>query len=232
MSTLAEVVDRAVHVAKTLKEDLVAAHGPGSDLATQLALFHEGVLLGIVMLDGDRDVMLQQVVQAVALTNADQASHVVEAYMGRGVEMPEGMTPEEAIADPDRLMPNYRHGDMQARFAAGDRDITELIHVMSTARSLETELRALPYHYDEARVVWDGEWSQPEALAGTIPRAMRLGFEAQAKRQGPALNVAAVVEMIGARLGIMPMPVATPPRNEPCPCGSGQKAKRCCWAPS
>jgi predicted O-linked N-acetylglucosamine transferase (SPINDLY family) len=33
-----------------------------------------------------------------------------------------------------------------------------------------------------------------------------------------------------ARIGVLVIPIKTPGRNEPCPCGSGKKSKRCCQA--
>jgi uncharacterized protein YecA (UPF0149 family) len=78
-------------------------------------------------------------------------------------------------------------------------------------------------------VVWHGGDGEPlETAGGAMVSSLRQGFVLQAKRPGPALNPATIASTLGIALAT---PALTPPpRNRPCPCGSGTKAKHCCWS--
>jgi len=70
------------------------------------------------------------------------------------------------------------------------------------------------------------EWMFPgvEELDGTVEGAMRAGLAAYPDSVATALEMGGLPVRPAA--GPAPRPVG---RNDPCPCGSGKKYKRCCW---
>jgi hypothetical protein len=70
------------------------------------------------------------------------------------------------------------------------------------------------------------EWMFPgfEELDGTVEGAMRAGLMAYPNSALDALELEALSVLPAAG----PAP-RTAGRNDPCPCGSGKKYKRCCW---
>lgn len=202
-------------LATTMKEQLVRREGAGSDIAPMLELRHDGVLLSLVALIGDRDTALRLVGKLVALSDADQAVMIMDSY-------------GQAFAADDA--PNSLEvGELGQRFAAGDPSVYEALHLVSMRRDGSCSALQLTYTYDRRNVVW-GEQVDLDLAAsgGAYPAVLRTAFEAQLKRPVPALMPQQMADLLGCE---MLVPTLTPPpRNRPCPCGSETKAKHCCWS--
>lgn len=87
-------------------------------------------------------------------------------------------------------------------------------------------LMAAPFRRAGREVLWGSTIISEARVARDLLDALRKGFEEQAERTSPALSV----RDIGERFSTLVEYPTPPPRNRPCPCGSGIKAKSCCWA--
>jgi hypothetical protein len=71
----------------------------------------------------------------------------------------------------------------------------------------------------------DSDWS-----ARRLGETFRRGELAERFAQGDPTVYEGV--MISSGMSLLEVHLSPPPRNDPCPCGSGIKAKRCCWSPT
>lgn len=205
----------ALRLAKLLKEDLVRMEGIGADLCPMLILHHEGQHLGVIAIVGDQSEVLATTATAIALSDADEATHSADSY---SYHPPPGAG-REAV-----------YGDLPRWFAEGDPYTSECLMTYTRWRDGRARCTEIPYTYDGRTLVWGDTWDPGRAddMTGAVVAAITKGFEAQATRPAPALTVAEIAVLLGCSVA---MPVmARPPRNKPCPCGSGLKAKLCCWA--
>lgn len=208
-------VIKALDAARLIKEETVRREGIGADIPMMLHLRKEGLSLGIAPLLGPRDEVLDLVVQLVGLGEADQVVHVCDAY---GIQ--------NADWYPDL-------NDLAKAFAAGDTNVYECLQVVSVRHDGSMSSLHAPYHYDGRKVAWDETVDifrddDPDlTVGGDYPAAMMQGFALQSIRPVRALNPQELSAITGCTF-IAPVMVK-PPRNKPCPCGSGRKAKICCW---
>jgi hypothetical protein len=206
----------AINAARDLKETIVRRDGPGAELLPMLGLWHDGQCLGYLVLTVDRPKVLEAFRTAVPRTGADMIQHVHESYFGHW-------------PDDDGPSKDAPIGTLEALFKAGDPHVREVVWCM-TATAEKAITAALAYEYGPNRTV---RWlDEPEAepkeatdLGGAYAGALAEAFEDPNRSSEP-------LAAVGLDLGISvftwyPVP---PARNEPCPCGSGLKAKRCCWA--
>lgn len=203
-----------VAIIKTVKEQTVRRQGVGADLAPMLELRRHGVLSALAVIDGDRDRVLALLHALPAHTDVDRVVFVADAYTWT----PDGEPPDHGL-EPDELA---------HRFAAGDPSVTECLQLVAIDRDgTEPASIQIGYTYDRRRVVW----ADPEPMdiaGGDMIDAIREGFADQATRSRPPVGVTWLADYLGCLL-VEPR-LIRPPRNEPCPCGSGTKAKHCCWS--
>jgi hypothetical protein len=205
----------SIHAARNLKETIVKRDGPGTELLPMFGLWRDGVCLGYLLLTVERGTVLRVFREAIPMTGADMVQHVHESYEGG---WPEGGGPGGDV----------RPGTLGQLFKAGDPHVREVVWCL-TATATTAIGASMPYEYGPGRTVrWlDGPNAEPRelpALGGAHADALAEAWANPVRSSMPLV-------MVGLELG---MPVFTwwptaPPRNEPCPCGSGQKAKRCCW---
>jgi hypothetical protein len=217
-TAVGDVALEALHKAMALKSETVARDGLGTDVGILLDLRREGLLLGVLALERDeRRQDLATAATVVSLSDADQVTYIADAFQWRA---PAG-TPYPGPLEP---------GCLARWFAEGCPHVSEALTASSRRADGESAGAVCVYRYEGRRVVWDPPATAPDWVeqGGDVPDALDLGFQAQAVRPVPALSVAAIavqLELVAAT------PVLRrPPRNGPCPCGSGQKAKLCCWA--
>lgn len=208
--------DLAVLDAKRTKEKLVAARGVGSDVVPSLWLQRGARCLGLFDLAAGlaHEEVLAAAAAIIAASDAPVAIMVREGF---------ALAPE----DPAKIelhVAHGEHGDLARRFAAGDPDIAEAL-ILATVGADSFVTSYHPYRYDGRSVRW-GETVLSDEADGAVPDALRGGYEMRSRRPEPALDVAT----IAARSGLSVYVPADPPRNAPCPCGSGRKVKACCWA--
>lgn len=208
-----EVVRRALEAAKDIKAAGVRREGPGADPAPMLDLRLEGLSLGVAIVDGERDRMLSLLRTLVALSAADLAVFITDAY---------GLT-----SPADAGWPELEVGELGRRHAAGDPTVYECLNVVSVARDGTAGALKVQYHYEGRSLVWHDDLDVG-IEGGDVLARLRQGFMAQSVRPMPAMNATDLAEALGVVVAT-PALVA-PPRNEPCPCGSGVKAKKCCWS--
>lgn len=216
MDPILQAVERALAVVCERKRRRVATDGVGSDVVAMLDLRHEGVMLGVLGVTGnDRADAFSKISLAIMLSDADRVLFISEGYRQRmDDDGPRGQA----------------HGELARRFAAGDESVAENIQVYGFERDGSGATAFATYRYRGRQVDFDPVRStifEPGDGEGAIVEAVTIGFDLQAKRVGPAYSTIA----IGRRLewaAVIDVPSA--PRNGPCPCGSGRKAKSCCWA--
>lgn len=205
-------VDHALAVAKQLKEDAVKAEGVGAEVGPMLHLVRDGVMWAIVpLVDDDVDGRFTRrdlAATAVYRTPVDEAVVITEVWMS-----------QPNVDDKTRT-------GAERRFAAGDTDTTEGLAAVVVRQNGEAAQRFAGFRHEGRKIVWNDLEPDTEAR-GPLVDALRLGFARRGEL--PLLDP----EGLSALLGV---PLAThklrpPARNEPCPCGSGRKAKHCCWGP-
>jgi hypothetical protein len=206
-------VIQALRVSQILKEQAVRRQGVGTDVPMMLHLLKGGVSLGMATLIGERQETISKIVAIAGLSDADQIVHVSDAYATYKID-----------AVPD-------HGDLARGFADGNLDILECLNAVSVRIDGATAAVQSPYTYGGRTVIWgepiDIANEIVDELGGDYPDAVRMGFEGQKVRPIPALNPAEISRYLGCPF-VMPV-MGRPPRNGPCPCDSGRKAKLCCW---
>lgn len=215
--------DVALAHARDLKEWVVRTRGYRADMLSMLVLWHEGVLLGACdIASTPSPVRYPLVAEAVAMVDADLVQIVADSYTRRA-------TLEEAEADPAWYQA-FDHGDLEQAARRGDPRVVEALSVVTwqAASPATPELRLLRYEWDGPRP----RWLEPERctgvqLGGGFAEAVELGFASRAGRPFPAQPLAVVAQATG--FDVVEIVFAAPPRNGPCPCGSGEKAKYCCW---
>lgn len=209
----AEIVE-AIRRAQQLKEQAVRRDGVGTDITPMLHLHKEGLSLGVAILEGEREETLSMIIAIVALSEADQVVLVYDAY---GV-----------------LSPNWipEYGDLARAFGNGNPDVYECLNATSVSADGTTTWLQSRYTYDGRTVVW-AELSDVVTdvgigeMDGDFPNAVRCGLQGQKERPGPPLTPPEIAAFVGCKFVVPRM--RRPLRNEPCPCGSGRKAKLCCW---
>lgn len=206
-ATVAEVLDRATH----LKQELVKVYGVGEPFPLMIELRRDGVELGTVFAGGTRRV-LTLLTMAIALSDADNALLVGEAFS------------YHAERRPDRMP----YGQLARWFAEGDPDTHECIQVLSAHRDGRVHLAQHTFHHEGRRVVWDQLYTYGQTPAGKLTKHMSNGFRMQRDRPFAALSVSAIADVLTCDASVPQLP--EPARNAECPCGSGRKARRCCWS--
>lgn len=207
--------ERGTQAARRLKERALRREGPDADLTTTLALWHDGVLLGVMGLgDYGGGALHRRILLALSMSDADVVQLVCDAFWQ---------------AEPDH---RKGEGTLAERAGRGDPTVRETLLVM-TWREVDDPNRpvvaVLPYERDGRSIVWgETPGHDDDRDEGALVEAVRGGFVSRSHRPTPALPIEAIAASLGVALV---MDVLTPPaRNEPCPCGSGNKAKHCCWA--
>lgn len=204
----AELAD-SLRIVKELKGQTVR-HGGDPDLAPMLELRRDGVLLHAAVLDGERDRVLALLHDLVVLSDADQAVMIADTFILNARHHP------------------GEHGDLAARFAAGDLEVYEALSLVScepTGRELAV---TVPFTRRRRRIRW-GEPKVDGVESGAMIQALRVGFARQVlrRKEGPVPPMQEVANHLG--IALLAVQLSPPPRNKPCPCGSGDKAKFCCW---
>lgn len=206
-------VDHAMNVAKQLKEDAVKAEGIGAEVGPMLYLLRDGTIWAVVpFVDDDvhgRFTRRDLAATAVYRSPVDEAVVITEMW-------------ESAGSVPDKT----RTG-AERRFAAGDPDTHEALSAVVVRADGTSGQRFARFHHEGRRVVWD-DLKEDDEARGPLPDALRLGFAKQGEI--PLLSPTELSNLLGVPL--MTYKLRPPPRNEPCPCGSGRKAKHCCWGPT
>jgi hypothetical protein len=214
-------VDAAIAAAMELKEQIVRREGVGTDVAHMLDLRRDSTPLVTLCLKGDRNLWLLQLEAGPALTDADTALFIVEGYGSTSKRLWDWAT-----------SPDYQYGELRRLFAEGNPEVHEALMVNVRRRDGFYAFVERPYRYDGRRIEWldavDLDSESGGQDDGEIQRALARGFEGQARRPGPAMSGVELARFL--KLEAVAYVPRRPPRNEPCPCGSGLKAKRCCWS--
>jgi hypothetical protein len=211
---------RAVQATRENKEALVARGGIGSDVKPLLTLMRDGAVLAGFPLEGDRHERIELIAQIVTLSDAPFVHFADESYSEDYTDL----TPGDAL----RAHVAYDYGSLAKRFAAHDPRVVECVTVVTVDAELAM-LTICPYRYKGRRITWlektvfDDEVEGLE-FGGGIPGALRRGLTNRAGR-GPALPPRQISSRLNTGVILRP----EPPRNAPCSCGSGRKAKACCW---
>lgn len=218
--TAVQVARRALTEAKQLKARIVQQDGIGTDIVPRVELFREGVPLGVIWLNDSsaeeanwRRRMFTRLTLTIGASAADRAHFLTEQYEHR--------------SQTGRSYDNYEHGSAARLFAAGDKATKEGVMVAVAGADGAFAAAYTTYTYDVGRRV---RWDPPmvsEPKTGAMPDAMSLGFATQAARDAP-LDVLHLGIALSCTVAAPQM--IAPPRNAPCPCESGRKAKHCCWA--
>lgn len=213
---------RALPAVKEHKEARVGAGGIGADVKPVLSLMTDGRLIAGFGLPESRDRSLALVQRIVALSDAPFVHFAHEAY----TEMYDENAGEAELR---RLFAGYDYGSLEQRFAAGDTRVAESVTLV-TAQTDHVMATYSPYRYNGRHVTWLQEIVFDECeldheIKGDVVDALRKGFAEREDREGPALSP----KRISALLEVGVTLPASPARNGPCTCGSGRKAKVCCW---
>jgi hypothetical protein len=218
-------LETSLKMFRLMKLDFLRSRGVrGADLPMIVVLRKEGVdLFAFTPEVRDRDAGHVLVIEkAIAMSDADEVMVCADVIMH--------VMPEEALDEYNRT---YRHGDLQKEFRAGRPEFVEALQVCGSCRGGPVVSLGVPYTVEGRDIVWAEEqlfnYSEQDVVAqALIPNAMQRGFELQATRNGPPAPIADVADALGIALIVPRLP--RPARNDPCPCGSGLKSKRCCWA--
>jgi hypothetical protein len=208
-ATVADALKRGAR----MKERLVAELGIGERFPLMVELRRDGVLLGTALPDSARHAILKMVMMTIALSDADHVLLLGEAFAFHAEQ-----EPARRPAD----------GELARWFAAGEPNTHECLQAVSAHRDGRFQLGQHTFHHEGRRVVWDHLHVYGVESTGELTLRMCHGFAMQRTRPFPALSmheVAAVLEC-----AVLVPRLSTPKRNRPCPCGSGTKAKLCCWA--
>lgn len=212
----------AIENSRQQKEEIVSRCGVGSDLQPMLALHRDSELIGMVHLPANYDAKLSAITAAVAHSAANIVVSIDEGYWWVGASAFDYLMHAEF----------GRHGDLARKFAAGDPKVVESLHVSVFTPEYAT-LHIAPYCYAGRTVTWRPEpvtfddKAENRAIDGNVYLAVREGFELQATTE-PASTPQGFARATGLQ-PVMPLG-PRPDRNAPCPCGSGRKSKRCCFA--
>jgi hypothetical protein len=208
-----EVVATVVRKAQALKADLVAREGIGTDLPLAVELRRRGITSGIVVPYGEIPDAISVMRKLVALTDTDHVVMLAEVFAYRSDE------PPEHPPGP---------GDLARWFAAGQPQTRECLQVLSVHRDGRIDTGQIDFRYEGRRVLWGELWvTSDEELGGTMTEVLLDGFDLQRHRPGPPFAVEVVARNLPCEF-VKPT-FRRPGRNRPCPCGSGAKAKACCW---
>jgi hypothetical protein len=199
----------ALAVAMQIKEQAVASQGGDGDVIPMLHLRRDGVAWAIVaLLEEDPATSHRQMADVLAGSPADEAVIITDAY----------------ITAPPRP---GEHRMVAQRFADGDSDTSECLMGVIVRADGASGQSLVRYHHHGRHVSWDSpEHTSP--ARGPMVDALRDGFASQGSR--PVASPDELAKQHGVTL-VVPQ-LRAPARNDPCPCGSGLKAKRCCWAPT
>lgn len=213
---------RTLPAVKGHKEARVAAGGIGADVKPLLSLMTDGVLIAGFSLPESRDQRLALIQRIVALSDAPFVHFAHEAYS----EMYDENAGEDEL---HRLFAAYDYGSLEQRFGAHDTRVVECVTVV-TAQADHLMSTYSPYRYDGRLVIWlenivFDECESGHEVRGDVPDVLRKGFAERADREGPALSPKRISALLDVGVAL---PVS-PARNAPCSCGSGRKAKVCCW---
>lgn len=208
-----DVATEALRRAKAMKEEIVKRHGVGEDLVPHLDLWVGGLPWMTVFMNGKGLDHAKVIVGALGFSRCDLAVMVTEGY---------SLT--SSLPHDDRL----RRGELAERFAAGDPAVREGLIIGILPREGSPRTWTVTYRYDGRAVVW-GDEDLSDNSEGIIPQAAAFGYAHRAAEERLMdhdeltrhLMTLGTVEAVGQFIE------KAPPRNAPCPCGSGQKAKRC-----
>lgn len=213
--TIAGLSNIAMTTAKEQKEVVVRREGVGTDIVPLLMFVHDGVVTGAIVMDGSPYKYLEP---AVALTDAEAVVMVTECWFYR----------DDSAATPEERDRHWADKRPSQRFAEGDPNAFEALLVVTWDSTGHGTLQQAPYRYDGRRIEWLEPGSDPIANAdGDMYDAVRAGFAARAERPVPAVPLDIVASLLHTTA--FEVHFVRPTRNDPCPCGSGKKAKACCW---
>lgn len=212
------------------KVDLLKRHGAGVDADLPLAaiFYREDEAFAFVLpVTGSDDLGRRGLVLALALTDCDRLVVVADTYVwlrGDATDMPDFEV------------------DLEAEFRAGNPLVTEAIMAVQWTANGDSLIGLHGYRVEPGArsadwFVIDDHASRDEAQAagGRLHDVAMRGFELQRERTTAAAeDWADLARMVPPMILRVLPPPRTPgmPRNAPCPCGSGRKAKHCCFSTS
>lgn len=220
------VLHEPLRLAMAYKEHLVKQFGLSerSDVPfTTIFYIGDEPFAFVTPVSADEEVARRGLSLALALTDCDRFLVVADTY---------------AYSNPGvAAFPDY--ADLRAAFAAGDPNTHEAIMATLWAREGDGFMGLAAYRILDGRhVEWIdlGHLTQElsPAVGGRLADVASQGFELQAERATPPaedwIDLARMVPPV--ILHVLPPPSMKAPRNAPCPCGSGRKAKHCCFSAS
>jgi hypothetical protein len=197
-----------------MKVDLVKREGVGQDLRPHLDLWIDAKPWMTVFMNGDGRDHLPVIAGALAFCRCDLAVMVTEGY---------------AVVESTLERETLRRGELAERFAAGDRRVREGLMVAMFPRDEPAVMWSVSYRYDGRRVVWEDERCSDPGATGLLPDVARDAYAHRVAEAG-LMDHAELAGNLIALPGVDAVGLfveKTPPRNVPCPCGSGRKTKHC-----
>lgn len=204
------LVQVALRTARFGKERAVRDDGIGTDLPLSLLLLRDGRPLGWGFPYGTMEEVGRIIVGLIGFTDTDEVLMVVEAF--------------SYLFDEKPVEP-LNFGDLAQRFADGDPRACECLQIIKVTRTGKAEGVMAPYRYEGRRVVWDEIAECGAELHGGTIEMVRSGFVLQGTRPMPAMSLDTIAKVFGCDV----IETLRPRRRGPCPCGSGRKAKACCF---
>jgi hypothetical protein len=216
-----ENITVSLETLKAMKLDAAKRQGPRNcDLPIIVLVGKDGLDLFCFSVHASGDDAHARVIgTALALSDGDAVTLCSDTYYCTS-------TKEAPIHE----LPNY--GDLGRRFDVKDPAVVEALTVIHrTATDPLCRLVVQPYTFAGRRLDWGAPmWGAEEhAVEGLLTYAMDFGFQGQHTRPGPPLPPLEIAELLDLDLVTVSL---QPPRNGPCPCGSGFKSKQCCWGVS
>lgn len=210
-----DIATAALRRAKAMKDDIVRRDGIGEDLVPHLDLWNDGEPWMTAFLSGGGVDHAKVIAGALGCSRCDLAVFITEGY-----------TVTQAIVGPDPE--HLRRGELAERFAAGDPGVQEGLLVALFPRGEPSTIWMVPYRYDGRTVIW-GEEQRSDDNLGLLSDAAAYAYANRLPDDQLLDHATLATELMG--LGCVEcvglFMEAPPARNQPCPCGSGVKAKRC-----
>lgn len=209
----------ALQVLKPLKESAVRREGVGTNLPIIVVLMREGVdLISFQLYKTVGRTYARALSTAISLTDCDTAVVGSDSFV---------LTDSD---EAERIVETGEPINLAQRFAAGDPDVTEALVVVAVDRDDLMHSAMATYTYDGRTVIWTGDSVETTyEVEGALRNAIDVGFGLQQRRTGKPLAAHELADRLGLAVAVPTL--QAPRRNSRCGCGSGKKAKQCCWSP-